>query len=98
MKDVRYVVFHRPGPAWVAGQSMFEQPAVRQHVEHYRLWLENGKLQFGGPHLDASGGGMMIPSAGVAEAEVRDFAAQDPAVQDGTLVAEVRPWLIGMRA
>lgn len=39
---------------------------------------------------------MMIPCAGVPEPEVQAFAQQDPAVLDGTLVAEVRPWLIGM--
>jgi uncharacterized protein YciI len=96
MKDVRYVVLHRPGPAWIAGKSMFEQAGVRAHVEHYRAWLESGKLYMGGPHLDAAGGGMMIPSAGVSEGEVQAFAAADPAVKDGTLIAEVRPWLIGM--
>lgn len=96
MKDVRFVVFHKPGPAWVAGKGMFDQPGVRSHVEHYRRWLTEGKLALGGPHLDANGGGMMIPVAGIAEDEVRGFAAADPAVKDGTLLAEVRPWLIGM--
>jgi uncharacterized protein YciI len=96
MQDIRYVVFHRPGPAWVQGKSMFEQPGVREHVAHYRQWLEGGKLELGGPHLDAAGGGMMIPSAGVSEEEVSRFANEDPAVKSGTLVAEVRPWLIGM--
>lgn len=96
MKDVRCVVLHRPGPAWVEGKSMFEQPGVRAHVEHYRAWLDSGKLQMGGPYLDATGGGMMIPSAEVPAAEAEAFAAADPAVRDGTLIAEVRPWLIGM--
>ena len=95
-RDVRYVVLHRPGPAWLPGKSMFEQPGIRAHVEHYRKWLEAGKLQLGGPHLDPAGGGMMIPAQGVQEAEVRAFALADPAVKDGTLIAEVRPWLIGM--
>ncbi len=95
-RDVRYVVFHRPGPSWIAGKSMFEQPSVRAHVAYYRTWLQNGKLQFGGPHLDDSGGGMMIPSAGLSAAEVKAFASEDPAVKDGTLLLEVRPWLIGM--
>ncbi len=97
MKDIRYVVFHKPGPAWIAGKTLFEQPGVREHVEHYRQWLEGGKLEMGGPLLDAGGGGMMIPVAGVAEDEARRFAAEDPAVKGGTLVFEVRPWLIGMR-
>lgn len=96
MKDIRYVVFHRPGPAWQAGRSMFEQPGVALHVQHYRAWLQAGKLALGGPHLDAGGGGMMVPAAGVDEAEVRRFAVEDPAVRDGTLLVEIRPWLIGM--
>lgn len=96
MKDIRYVVLHKPGPAWLPGKSLFEQPGVREHVEHYRQWLDSGKLAWGGPHLDAAGGGMMVPAAGVPEAEVRSFAAEDPAVRSGVLLAEVRPWLIGM--
>ena len=96
MKDVRYVVFHRPGPAWRPGASMFEQPSIRAHVAHWRPWLEQGKLALGGPHLDATGGGMMIPATGIGEDEARRHAGDDPAVKDGTLVVEVRPWLVGM--
>lgn len=96
VQDTRYVVFHRPGPAWLPGKGMFEQPGVRAHVAHYRQWLEAGKLELGGPHLDAAGGGMMIPVASLAQDEVQRFASEDPAVKDGTLSFEVRPWLIGM--
>jgi uncharacterized protein YciI len=95
-KDIRFVVFHRPGSKWDPGKSMFEQEGVREHVEHYRQFLTQGKLSFGGPYLDAAGGGMMIAAAGVPEDEVRRFAAADPAVKSGLLIAEVRPWLIGM--
>jgi uncharacterized protein YciI len=97
-KDVRWVVFHAPGPAWLAGRTLFEQPGVSEHVEHYRGLLEAGKLAFGGPHLDADGGGMMVAAAGVEEAEIDAFAQADPAVRSGVLVARVRPWLIGMKA
>jgi uncharacterized protein YciI len=95
-RDIRFVVIHVPGPNWLAGKTLFEQPGVREHVEHYGKLLGAGKLQMGGPYLDAKGGGMMIPAAGVSEAELRAFAADDPAVKSGVLVAEVRPWLIGM--
>jgi uncharacterized protein YciI len=97
-KDTRFVVFHHPGPRWSPDKSMFEQEGVREHVEHYRALLAQGKLSFGGPHLDGRGGGMMIPAAGVSEEEVRHFAESDPAVKSGLLLAEVRPWLIGMSA
>lgn len=97
MQDIRHVVFHRPGPAWVPGKSLFEQAGVREHVEHYRQWLVTGRLAMGGPFLDGGGGGMMIPAAGTPEDEIWRFAAEDPAVRSGLLVVEVRPWMIGMR-
>jgi uncharacterized protein YciI len=96
MRDIRFVVLHSPGPRWLPGKTLFEQPGVREHVEHYRMFLEAGKLALGGPHLDGKGGGMMIPAAGVSEEEVAKYAAEDPAVKSGLLLAEVRPWLIGM--
>jgi uncharacterized protein YciI len=98
MKDVRFVVLHAPGPHWQAGMALFDQPGVMAHVSHYAQLLDAGKLALGGPHLDARGGGMMVPSAGVSEEEVTAFAADDPAVKAGVLVFEVRPWLIGMSA
>jgi uncharacterized protein YciI len=96
MKDIRYVVIHTPGPKWTPGKTMFEQPGVREHVAHYSKLLESGKLALGGPNLDEKGGGMMIPVAGVSEDEIRKFALEDPAVKSGLLIAEIRPWLIGM--
>lgn len=96
LPDVRFVVFHTPGPAWVAGRSLFEQPGIREHIAHYRTWLEAGKLQLGGPHVDPQGGGMMIPKPGIPEDEIRRFAEADPAVRSGLLRATVRPWMIGM--
>jgi len=98
MQDIRYIIIHRPGPQWVAGRTMFEQPGLREHVEHYRGLLDAGKLLAGGPFLDAFAAGMMIPSAGQSETEMREFAAADPAVKSGLLVAEVHEWLVGMKA
>jgi uncharacterized protein YciI len=95
-RDVRWIVFHFPGPAWQPGQSFFEQAGVREHVDHYRKLLSAGKLAMGGPHLDSKGGGMMISTSGVTEAEIRQFASEDPAVKSGLLTFEVRAWLVGM--
>ncbi|MBQ0958408.1 hypothetical protein KAK06_05505 [Ideonella sp. 4Y11] len=96
-RDQRWVVVHRPGPAWQSGVSPFEQPGLDTHIAHYRRWQQEGKLALGGPFMDGSAGGMMIAAAGVPEAEVRAHAQSDPAVQSGLLTAELRPWLIGMR-
>ena len=93
----RYVVLHTPGPAWDRSKSPFEQVGVQAHINHYRKLQQDGKLDLGGPFMDATEGGMMIPAAGIAEDEIRKFAEDDPAVRSGLLRAEVRPWLIGMR-
>lgn len=46
--DVRFVIVHRPGSAWKRGVDFREQPAVRDHVDHYRAMREKGLLQMGG--------------------------------------------------
>lgn len=93
VQRVRFVVIHKPGPQWRAGVPMLEQPGLQAHVDHYRKLLTAGKLMLGGPFLDAAGGGMMIPTPQVTEAEMSAFAAADPAVLAGLLVFEIRPWL-----
>jgi uncharacterized protein YciI len=97
MQDVRYLVVHKPGPAWQAGKPIFEQEGLRDHIAHFRQWLEQGKLELGGPFLDEAAGGMMVPTAGVPEEEIVAFVQADPAVHAGLLTVEVRPWLIGMK-
>lgn len=96
-RDVRHVIQHSPGPQWDKSKSPFEQAGMQEHIDHYRKLLQAGKLELGGPFMDAGGGGMMIPAAGLGEEEIRKFAADDPVVKSGVLRAEVRPWLIGMR-
>ena len=86
-----------PGPRWRAGVSLFEQDGIQGHIDHYRPWLVAGKLELGGPFLDEHAGGMMVPAAGLSEAEVTAFAQADPSVQAGLLRVAVRPWLIGMK-
>ena len=97
MQDIRYIVLHGTGPAWKAGLPLFEQDGVGEHVAHYRQLLAEGKLDMGGPHLDATAGGMMIPVAGIGEDEITAFARADPAVVSGLLTVTVRPWMVGMR-
>lgn len=98
MPDIRYVVMHRPGPRWQADVPLFEQQGLQAHVEHYRQLLAQGKLALGGPFLDAAAGGMMVPTAGLDETEIRTFAAADPAVVSGLLTFELRQWMVGMQA
>ena len=102
---VRYVVFHRPGPRWQQGVDFREQEGVREHVQHYLKFHEQGKLELGGPFLLQDAGGMtlapparagVVANKDVSQEELESFAAADPAVQSGLLVYEVRPWFIAM--
>lgn len=96
-RDVRYVVFHTPGPAWAPHLPFFQQEGLQAHVEHYRPWAANGKLALGGPFLHGEGGGMMITAPDADEAEVIAHAQADPCVLNGLLRAEVRKWMVGMQ-
>lgn len=96
MKDIRHVVFHKPGAKWDHSKSFFEQDGLDGHVGHYRKLLADGKLALGGPFLDDHSGGMMVPVNAMTEEEVRDFAEADPAVKAGLLQFEIRPWLVAM--
>ena len=40
---------------------------------------------------------MMIPTQGVSEGEITEFANADPAVVAGLLRVEIRQWMIGMK-
>lgn len=93
---IRYVVFHRPGPAWQHGVDFREQDGVREHIQHYLKFHEQGKLELGGPFLLADAGGMMVATRDVSQEELEDFAAADPAVRSGLLICEIRPWLTAM--
>ena len=97
-RDIRFVVIHSPGPRWDHSKGMFEQEGLQGHLMHYRRLLAEGKLLLGGPFMDAKGGGMMLPDAGLSEKELTDFAMDDPAVKGGLLTVQVRPWMIGMRS
>ncbi len=98
MRDVRHVIVHSPGPLWKAGLPSFQQEGVQQHIEHFRQWLDAGKLALGGPFLDAAAGGMMIPAEGLGAEEIKAFAEADPTVVSGLLRVDVREWLVGMKA
>jgi uncharacterized protein YciI len=96
-RDIRFVVIHRPGPAWRTGVPVFEQEGLQRHAEHYRAVRDAGKLDLGGPFLDDASGGMMMPAAGMTREEVDALARSDPTVASGLLVYEIRPWLVAMK-
>jgi uncharacterized protein YciI len=95
-RPIRYVVLHKPGPKWQTGVDYRQQAGVNEHVQHYFKLHEQGKLQLGGPFLLPDMGGMMVTTKDVSLEEIEAFAAEDPAVQSGLLIYEVRPWMTAM--
>ncbi|MCB0103555.1 MAG: phosphoribosyl glycinamide formyltransferase [Anaerolineales bacterium] len=96
VRPLRFVVLHTPGPKWQYGLDYREQEGVSEHVQHYLKLHQQGKLQLGGPFLLPDAGGMMITTKEVTYEEIDAFAAEDPAVQSGLLLYEVRPWMTAM--
>ena len=95
-RPIRFVVIHRPGPTWQQGVDFREQVGVREHVQYYLEFHQQGKLELGGPFLIHDAGGMMIPTKAVSQQEMEAYAEADPAVQSGLLTYEIRLWLTAM--
>ena len=88
-----FVFLYSPGPKWIAGKSVFEQPLETHQA--YMVRLANDKtLITGGPFTDNSG------AMGIIQAENLDHARQvielDPAVRDQVVTARVMPWQPGV--
>jgi uncharacterized protein YciI len=87
-----YALRFHPGPKWVAGQPPFGQPGIGEHVKNLGAWSAAGKLMFGGPFLDSSGGMAVLRVASMDEA--KKLAESDPCVVSGLMTTEIHPWLL----
>jgi uncharacterized protein len=84
-----YLVVYRPGPAWLAGKPITEQP-LKDHGRYILSLYVNGSLRFAGPFTDNAGGAAAFEAADDEEAKA--VVAADPAVTSGVFVAELHPW------
>ncbi len=84
-----FVFLYSPGPKWIAGKSVFEQPLENHQAYMVRL-VKDKILMTGGPFTDNSG------AMGIIQADNLDHARQviqlDPAVRDQVVTARVVPW------
>jgi uncharacterized protein YciI len=86
-----FALCYRPGPAWLAGKRVFEQP-LAGHLAYMRSLHDAGKIVVGGPYTDDSGG-MVAVEADSHEAAL-EILEGDPAIEDGVMVGDVHPWRI----
>jgi uncharacterized protein YciI len=93
MADVStFIVFRRPGPAWVGGQGSRQQPGWDAHAQFMDALYESGKVLVGGPYADFSRVLQIVACSSKAEAE--HLFDEDPWTEAGILETdEVHPWL-----
>jgi uncharacterized protein YciI len=84
-----YLVIYRPGPAWLVGKSVLEQP-LKEHGKYMLGLYIKGSMKLGGPLTDDAGGAVLLAVAD--ESEAKTIVAADPAVKSGIFVYEMHPW------
>lgn len=88
-KTEYFVFIYTPGPAWIKDQPITAQP-LNKHFA-YMAKLESDKiLMLGGPFKDHSGAIGVLQARTLEEAT--KIIANDPAVKDGVVNAEVKGW------
>ncbi len=85
-----FLILYLPGPAWISGRPIFEQP-LEAHGNYVRNYYREGKVRMAGPFLDSSGGASLLEVEG-GEAEARSIAENDPAVKAGIFTFTLYPW------
>ncbi len=88
-KRTSYLVVYRPGPGWIAGRPLAEQP-LKEHGRYMLSLYTRGTLKFAGPFLDDTGGAVLFEAENLEEAKA--IVAGDPAVVSGVFLAELHPW------
>jgi uncharacterized protein YciI len=84
-----YLVIYRPGPGWLTGKSVMEQP-LKEHGKYMLSLYTKGRMKLAGPLTDNAGGAVLLDVSD--EAEARTIVANDPAVRSGIFVYEMHPW------
>src|SRR6476620_25982 len=84
-----YLVLYRPGPAWLTGKSVMEQP-LKEHGKYMLSLYIKGSMKLAGPLTDNAGGAVLLEVSN--EAEAKAIVANDPAVKSGIFVYEMHPW------
>ena len=92
-----FVILWAPGPAWVAGKIVREQPYWAEHATFMDRLFEDGMVVQGGPFADASGSLVIVEAE--SEQEVAEVFASDPFVVQGIFALSSRKqWLLFLDA
>jgi uncharacterized protein YciI len=84
-----YLCVYRPGPRWLPGKPLAEQP-LREHGRYMLDLYNRGVMRMAGRFADGSGGAMLFGADDDASAQA--IVAADPAVVAETFTYELRQW------
>ncbi|GHO72097.1 hypothetical protein KSC_109890 [Ktedonobacter sp. SOSP1-52] len=100
MPPIYYPFEYLPGPNWLPGKPVTEQP-LQGHVMYMLQLHAQNILAWGGAFTEeafsAPAGGLNIIAATSLE-EAKAIMDKDPAIRDGICVYKVRPWMPLLRA
>lgn len=92
-----FMILWAPGPAWVPGKTVREQPYWAEHATFMDRLFEHGMVALGGPFADGSGSLVIVEAEN--EQEVADVFASDPFVVQGIFALSSRKqWLLFLDA
>ena len=84
-----YLCVYRPGPRWLPGKPLAEQP-LREHGRYMLDLYKRGVMRMAGRFADGSGGAMLFGADD--DASEQAIVAADPAVVAETFTYELRQW------
>jgi len=84
-----FLVIYRPGPAWLQGKPVSEQP-LKEHGKYLLSLYAKGTMKSAGPFTDDAGGAVVLEAADLQEAKA--MVLEDPAVKTGVFLYELHPW------
>jgi uncharacterized protein YciI len=84
-----YLCVYRPGPRWLPGKPLSEQP-LREHGRYMLDLYKRGVMRLAGRFADGSGGAMLFGADDDKSAQA--IVAADPAVVAETFRYELRQW------
>ncbi|HEU0106641.1 MAG TPA: YciI family protein [Vicinamibacteria bacterium] len=94
-----FMILWAPGPAWVAGKTVREQPYWAEHAAFMDRLFDDGSVVLGGPFADASGSLVIVEAEVEGEQDVEDMFARDPFVVHGIFaLASRKRWLLFLDA
>jgi uncharacterized protein YciI len=84
-----FLVIYRPGPSWLVGKPVSEQP-LKEHAKYMLSLYVKGSMKLAGPLTDNAGGAVVLAVADDSEAKA--IVTEDPAVKAGIFIYEMHPW------